>query len=439
MAKAFGKTTDQHRRVGFTERAARAMSGLWSNKFWVLFIMLVVMAAFSWLSAIRGENSASATLALRYEQAYEGLNPNGTRFNIYELLSDSVLEKTIDRAGLTGEVSPEDLLQCLSVSASGSQKAQNMYIATEYSVRLKNDCLPQRISAESMLRLLMETYKQCFLENYGTNDSALDIDWSDVDKWEYLEFADIMDVKVNNLLTCVNDLRSESGMTQYRISGETFYSLSESISDFRSIYLDKYTSYVTVNHLFRDADGYSEKLSYRRFLAEQDRDSSLERYTVCEDALKMYDESMITFVMVPFYDSANGLYMARTSIGMDRLTENAKSYAEKLEINSKIISGFDRDLESAAAAQTDKIGSEQAERMIADIQQHLDSLIERVRMVKRDYENYRSRNSIYYTIDEPGLISGYHVRGSLAAGLAVLVLFTVYYACRDDRKRGNAL
>ena len=437
MAERFEYRDSRRRRqiISPVERATRVFAQLRRNIVWILLMMIIAAVSFSWYSVQKNEASAEATLMLRYEQAYEGLNPNGTRFNIYELTSDAVLEKALDRAGLTGEMSRNDLLDSLEVRASGSQSAKNMYIATEYSVVLRGDKLPRRISARSMLNLLMETYKQYFLENYGANDSALDIDWSDVENWEYLEFANIMDVKVNNLITYLNGLRTESGMSQYRISGESFRSLSESISNFRDIYLNKYTSFVTINRLFRNPVNFRRKLEYRRFLAEQSMQASKDRFEIYEDALDMYDESMITFVMVPMYDSANGLYMARTAIGMDNLTDNSKNFAEALETSAKNLKTFDRDIQNTFTASGENNKRETAEQMIREIQQHLDSLIARIRLVKKDYEDYRSKNSIYYVISTPGLMSGYNLKGAAVVALAVLMLFAVYFAIQTYAKR----
>ena len=437
MAERFEYRDSRRRRqiISPVERATRVFAQLRRNIVWILLMMIIAAVSFSWYSVQKNEASAEATLMLRYEQAYEGLNPNGTRFNIYELTSDAVLEKALDRAGLTGEMSRNDLLDSLEVRASGSQSAKNMYIATEYSVVLRGDKLPRRISARSMLNLLMETYKQYFLENYGANDSALDIDWSDVENWEYLEFANIMDVKVNNLITYLNGLRTESGMSQYRISGESFRSLSESISNFRDIYLNKYTSFVTINRLFRNPANFRSKLEYRRFLAEQSMQASKDRFEIYEDALDMYDESMITFVMVPMYDSANGLYMARTAIGMDNLTDNSKNFAEALETSAKNLKTFDRDIQNTFTASGENNKRETAEQMIREIQQHLDSLIARIRLVKKDYEDYRSKNSIYYVISTPGLMSGYNLKGAAVVALAVLMLFAVYFAIQTYAKR----
>ena len=215
----------------------------------------------------------------------------------------------------------------------------------------------------------------------------------------------------------------------------SFRSLSESISNFRDIYLNKYTSYVTINHLFRNPSDFRSKLEYRRFLTEQSMTASQDRFIIYEDALDMYDESMITFVMVPMYDSTNGLYMARTSIGMDTLTENSKSYAEALEASSMSLKTFDQEIQSTYSTDNDAKKRETAEQMIQEIQEHLDSLIGRIRLAKKDYEVYRSRNSIYYVINTPGRMSGYNVKGAAAAALAVLLLFIVYFAIQTYAKR----
>ncbi len=425
----------RRKRVSFAERTAQVVTALWKNKFWILFMMIVAAGAFAWFSMEQAQKSASATLMLKYEQAYEGLNPNGTRFNIYDIMDDEVLGQTIEKAGLSEEMSIDTLRDSLAVSASGSQKAKNKYIATEYSVALDGKVLPQRISADSMLRLLMETYKQYFLDHYGTDDSALDVDWSDVDNWEYQEFANIMSVKVNNLLTYLNGLRSESGMSQYRISGETFRSLAESITNFQEIYLDKYTSYITVNRLFRNAPVYRNKLEYRRFLTDTEREGNEDRYTICQDALKMYDESMITFVMVPMYDSEQGLYMARTSIGMDNLTEESETYAEKLQTSDMTLKVFDRDLKNVSESSTDPEKCAIADQMILDIEEHLDNLIARIRLAKKDYEVYRSKNSISFTIDKEGMVSLFNLKKAILVAAGVFLLYVFVFALQTGNRQ----
>ena len=415
----------------FMQHLSRIMYDIWKNKLWILFLAGVSAVFCAWNNAQENLNSASATLNLRYDQAYEGLNPNGTRFNINELLSEEVLKTAIERAGLENELSVADLVDSLGVNASGSQGPKNKYIATEYSISLSNEHLPARISAKNMLGLVMETYKQYFMKHYGSNDSALNINWSDAQDWEYIEFSDIMKVKVNNLITYLDDLREESGMYQYYSTGETFRSLSESVANFRDIYLNKYTSYISINGLFKNPENYRSKLEYRRFLVSQSLKNNEDRYHIYQDALNMFDESMITFVMVPMYDGTNGLYMARTAIGMDNLTEESKSYAEKIETNSKEIKEFDMYITQTRSSAADQLKFAFADSMIQEIAEHMDSLISRILVVKKVYEEYRDKNNVQYSIGGYSLMSGFGVKKAVMVAALVVFLCFVYYAIRE--------
>ena len=419
----------------FMQHFSQILSMIWNNKLWILFLAVVSAVFFAWHSAQENLSSASATLNLRYDQAYEGLNPNGTRFNINELLTEEVLYTAIERAGLEGELSVDDLVESLGVNASGSQGPKNKYIATEYSITLSNEYLPARISAKNMLNLVMESYKQYFIKHYGSNDNALNINWSDTQDWEYTEFSDIMTVKVNNLITYLDDLRQESGMYQYHSTGESFRSLSESVANFRDIYLNKYTSYISINGLFKNPQNYQSKLEYRRFLISQSLKSNEDRYRIYQDALNMYDETMIAFVMVPMYDGANGLYMARTSIGMDTLTEESKSYAEKLETNSKEIKEFDMYITQIKNSAADQLKFAFADAMIQEIEEHMDSLINRILVVKKVYEEYRDKNNIQYSLGGYSLVSGFEIKNAVIVAAFVVFLCFVYYAIREYMNR----
>jgi len=409
----------------------QTMYAVWKNKLWILFLAAVTAVFYGWHSAQEKQNFAKAALILRYDQAYEGLNPNGTRFNINELLNHDVLSETIARAGLENELTVNQLLSSIDVSASGSQNPKNQYIATEYTVWLNNSHLPSRISAKSMLSLLLETYKQYFLSHYGSNDSALNINWADADEWEYMEFSDIMNVKVNNLITYLEDLREESGMYQYHTNGESFRSLSESVANFRDIYLNKYTSYVTINALFKNPENFRSKLEYRRFLVSQGLKGNQDRYSIYQSALDLYDESMITFVMVPMYDASNGLYMARTSIGMDNLTKDSKSYAEKIETNSKEIKVFDMNIGLTRQSASDAVKYAFADSMIQEIEEHMNSLINRIRTVKKAYQDYKDKNYVQYSFSSYGMISGFSAKQAIMAAAVMVLLCILYYFIRE--------
>ncbi len=407
-----------------------ALIEVWNHKFWILFLMFVAFVILCVYSSLHAEDSASANLVLRYEHAYEGLNPNGSRFNINELMSEDVMSQAIEYAGLEGELGIEQLQNSISVRAAGSQDPKKMYIATEYTIKLANTYLPERISARSMLNLVLQCYKNYFLDHYGRNDGVLEVDWSEADSWEYLEFADIMGVKINNIIAYLETMQVESGTYNYKTEGETFRSLQDSVAAFRDIYLNKYTAYITNNNLFRDPMKYRGKLEYRRFLISQASKKNNEMYMINQDALGMYDKAMITFVMIPMYDDVNGMQMTRTETGMDLLTESSMSLAKILEVDEQELKVINGAIARTYMAEKNPQKHETANSMIQEMKQSLNGLIKRILHVVHDYEESRYKNSISYNIETYSVMTGYRVKrnailvlivGLLASGVNVVL------------------
>ena len=417
----------KQKNLGRTSNLSLAIVEILKNWGWILFLFIVAFIVPSIYGALHAEDTAKATLILRYEKAYEGLNPNGSRFNINEVMSEEVLSEAIQMAGLEGELTPRQLQRCISVGASGSQAPKNKYIATEYSISLNNKNLPKRVSARSMLGIVMECYKNFFLEHYGRNDGVLDVDWSETDAWEYLEFADIMEVKVTNIITYLEALQKESGTYNFQTSGETFQSLADSIAAFRDVYLNKYTAYVNNNNLFRNPKNYRDKLNYRRFLVSQDSVKNNERYSMYQDAMALYDKSMVSFVMVPVYDSVNGLRMARTSNGLDTMASSALTYSKMVETNAKELKVFDAAIERTYMAESDPDKHAVAEQMIEEIREYLNGLIGRITQLVQQYEESRYKNSITVKLSNYNIISGYNIKQSLLIALAVTLLVCTGY------------
>jgi len=416
-------TSDQKKR---SRRLGAAAVEIWKHKFWILFIVLTVLVIFSIYSALHREDSVKATLILRYERAYEGLNPNGSRFNINEITDEQVLSTTIELAGLQDKLSVEQLRKSISINASGSQEPTNQYIASEYTIWLSNKYLPGTISARSLMNILMISYKNYFLKNYGRNDVVLKIDWSQTNNWEYLELANIIDVKINNIVAYLESLQNESGTYNYQTEGESFRSLANSVSSFRDVYLNKYTAYVTNNNLFRDAVQYKNKLQYKGFLTNQQAEKNSERYNIYEDALKMYDKAMITFAMIAVYDE-NGLRMARTSNGLDDLAVSALEYSQKLESNSKDLKVVDSAIERASFPSADIRKYYAANAMIEEMKTHLDALIVRIMKAIHDYEESRYKDSLSYSVEEYGVISGYKLKQGLIVAVGTFMICCLWY------------
>ena len=188
-------------RSGVWSLLERMLQGVWRYRLLCLLLIIAAMVTTSALMHPGKMQSATALIALNYEEADEGgLYPNQTRFNISLLKSDEVLSRALEKAGVTN-MEPLALAEHISVSASSvacgmsidSGSASAYKIATTYTVSYKrNEELPASISTGDMLQLIIEAYKEVFYENYTYVDTALNPNWNELDELEYVEMRHIL-------------------------------------------------------------------------------------------------------------------------------------------------------------------------------------------------------------------------------------------------------
>ena len=111
------------------------------KKRWVfiLAVFLIVFLALGAFQYIRNLHTASTVLSLDYEEASQGLTPNRTWFNVYEIRSREVMERLIGYAGLEGRITPDELSNCISVKATHDKNVSGNvnYISTSFVVTFK--------------------------------------------------------------------------------------------------------------------------------------------------------------------------------------------------------------------------------------------------------------------------------------------------------------
>ena len=98
------------------ERIKQVLRLLWQNKYRIFFFGVVLCAVFASLNYFKSADQASANISFNYSEASLGLSPNKTRFNAYEIVSDKVMQRAIERVGLQSRITPSQLAACLYIS-----------------------------------------------------------------------------------------------------------------------------------------------------------------------------------------------------------------------------------------------------------------------------------------------------------------------------------
>ena len=78
------------------KRKGSLRQGLTKAVVLALVLAIVYVSCFIAVRQVQSNLEGRITISLNYAKASRGLNPNGTRFNTYDILSDEVLEKHAD-------------------------------------------------------------------------------------------------------------------------------------------------------------------------------------------------------------------------------------------------------------------------------------------------------------------------------------------------------
>lgn len=115
------------------EKIKQALRHIWINKYRLFFCLLTLCCLFGLVHYFKSADSATASISFNYSEAALGMNPNKTRFNAYEIVSDEVMERAIRRVGLQDSLTASQLAECLYLSPEGTGSANGSeYISTNY-------------------------------------------------------------------------------------------------------------------------------------------------------------------------------------------------------------------------------------------------------------------------------------------------------------------
>ena len=156
------------------EKIKQALRHIWINKYRLFFCLLTLCCLFGLVHYFKSADSATASISFNYSEAALGMNPNKTRFNAYEIVSDEVMERAIRRVGLQDSLTASQLAQCLYLSPEGTGSANGSeYISTNYylSINTRKLELGSR-KATDLLQSVCESYREIFQSNYCDNQGT---------------------------------------------------------------------------------------------------------------------------------------------------------------------------------------------------------------------------------------------------------------------------
>lgn len=349
----------------------------------------------------------SMLMVFSYEEAARGQNPNVTRFNESDILSDHILEQVIQRGGL--KLSAEKLAECLTLSTPldaeklDVTQASSLKISTEYRVHCSEKAALYQTTPKQVLTLLADVYWENFVRNYAENDSVLDLSFQELEGMEYLDVKDFLEMQANKLRNYLPGYSSESSSFRAE-SGETFASLSRKIDNFIDIELERYEAFTLENGLSRDKTTFQSRMQFANRLLETDRKKNLASHDVRIEAINLYDAFMTSFVLIPTYDVDDEFYMSRTKVGVDYFADEAK---EQLAAATKL--GEEMEHNAYASGRVSSGGSqaglrEQADQSIRELTEELNRLSAQCRELCGSYVQEKRDGYVQVSFTPPAVL-----------------------------------
>ena len=380
----------------------------------ILFIVLsniktivVLMCVFVFISLIvtytGSFNKKSVVLSLNYEEASKGQNPNLTRYNVYELKSDRVMERVISNSGLQDVLTPTELSEHIDIAENSSGKtidpndSSTYYISTSYTVSYRMNREIKNISVDDMMTLICKSYNDMFHEEYVGTKSVLKYDLGDIEGKEYIEIAKLFTNKSDQMLRYIQQRIEENATYRSDITGQSFQTIKKMIQNVQNYSIKKYSAFVLESGLSRNKDHYIRTLNYKNDMLNINYQKFMIDYNVRKQQVQDYDSAMIGTVMVPSINEKQEYYMSRTNTGTDYLTKEADySLSQGNAVDRDIIDNNDI-IAKVNASTADEESYKKADELIKTVDEELKQVANTADTTDKEYIKHTTKDYLTFT------------------------------------------
>ena len=386
--------------------------------FWrILIFTIVFLLAFCLWSYSVSPRSTSVVLTFTYPNASEGLFPNGSYFNAYDIFTDDIIETGIRNAGLEEMVNTGKIADEISILPRSNASLLTTQFVVTYNA--KYDDRLGAVSAEGLLHSIVYAYIDHFHNTYSNDQLVLNLNVMDEEKLEYIDCVKYYNSALNQLKKY---LRSQQDNNKDFVSsdGTTFQELINILDRYRLTSLKEIEAIITERGVTHDRNAYIARLNYELWDKSNSYTLNRNMQELYNNILQDYESELTSVVFVPALDSNREFYMSKTKVGIDNYSQKVTNYEETAEeikrqmdqtsLNINTIK--DPNNISAAAANSQRVDSS-----LAVLKEQIDETMDKIRVVEKEYSKYKNHNYVTMTPVVPSFTE--------RIGLKSAILFTV--------------
>ena len=331
-----------------------------------VLVFALVFAICCLCAVFQMTNSRYVTITINSASVSKGQNPDGTAFDVYQILSDEVLETASQKLG--GKISAAELKGHLSVSDALTSETnqqlkqsilngenENTYFPTVYRItystisdKIRNEGVGQQAkaifmaitapSADRILDAVAESYQEVYAASYLTYDSMFEVDWASIDTMDYYNRTEALRTEAMRILRFLQDKEKDTPVAESSSQKLTFGDLSNDLWQLISVDIENHQAYIIQNSITTSRTELLRQFRYMEEIYVEEMERKTEEYLVLDEAVDLYDSTTTKVVFIPALDQNDSFYMNRTKVGLDYLVESADAArlaADEAEHNAK--------------------------------------------------------------------------------------------------------
>lgn len=422
-------------------RIKKVFQIVWENRYQIVYYMLVLCILFGSVHYVESGIWSSANISFNYSEASLGLSPNKTRFNAYEIVSEEVMQRAIEKIGLQGSITASELASHVSITPDGTGHVggSDDYISTSYNISLNADGLElKNRTTINLLKSICEAYREFFQENYCDNQDMLKEKLEvSTDCEPYLRLNELelrAECIMRYLNARLNENKSYVDTENADSATNNFTTLSKQINNIVDYDIPNVMAYVIEGGIAKDSSLLTSILEYKNKIDDIAAQKEMAYYDANKNGISVYEKSMTSVVMIPTTDDMEEYYMSRTKTAMDNMARSADSSLQAATDYQSEIVDTSYVVEKMQTVTDDAGRLKEAQDMINKLESGINEISNRLFVLDKAYIKYKSQNYISFTYNNASFIQRINVKKTVMEAAAFMVIAVGLNSLRKIRK-----
>jgi hypothetical protein len=355
------------------------------HKIFIAITMLIFTTLYGGYHFMKLYYNETAIVSFVYPGYERGQYPDGTRFNMFDFISDEVLQNTIDRLNAQGENIDMTINDARGSIALGvhltapvqerirqarRKGQQYAYFANEYTIsyspknrnifnniaKIKDSKSVNYISvlfpknhSKQFIGGLLQSYKDFFMNSYTEvgviSKIAEKVNYQDYD---YIEIANALNIETGMCIDYLYNKKMQDTTFRSETTGMTFDDLIVGFQSLQSNYISNLRAFVSASKLSKNKTELINKYRSQIERLQLLYNKSNSEAEISLNAMKHYDHTFSENIVIPAIDEENILYQARPKTAYDIITQrsldtgvSAQNYLKDIDELNRLISEYE--------------------------------------------------------------------------------------------------